>query len=62
MATLCNDYFMVATHHFTISILFYRAQHNDRKKGKGYQGIRAIEALSMKIRELTSNVAITKKN
>ena len=34
------------------------------QKGKGYQGIRAIEAsrLSTKIREVTSNFAITERN
>ena len=32
------------------------------QKPKGYQGIRAIETLSTKIQEVTSNIVITKKN
>ena len=56
---------MVAIIHcFMIHPLDYNILPNImmEQKPKGYQGIRAIETLSTKIQEVTSNIVITKKN
>ena len=39
-----NDYFMVAIHRFTSSILIILSNIMMEQNGKGYQRIRAIEA------------------
>ena len=58
-----NDYLMVAFHRFTISIWFYRAEHNlGVKRGRGSQESDQFKHLSKKIQEVTLNVVITEKN
>ena len=58
-----NDYLIVAFHRFTISIWFYRAEHNGGvKRGNGSQESDQFKHLSKKIQEVTLDVVITKKN
>ena len=56
-----NDYFMVATHHFTISMIIW-PYIIQSKKEKGIQLLEQLKHLSMKIQKVTSKSAITAKN
>ena len=54
--------FIVAIHHFTISIRLYCPIFNEGQKRKEHQVIRTIKTSEYEIEEMTSNVAITEKN